>query len=81
MEVGVQESSILLSARSGRAALRYRLSILGYVLEEEKIDEVYEHFLKLADSQKEISDEDLENLMGKVHRDKEHPANRASFRK
>jgi 2-isopropylmalate synthase len=42
------------------------------VLEEEKIDEVYEHFLKLADSQKEISDEDLENLMGKVHGDKEH---------
>ena len=72
VEVGVQESSILLSARSGRAALRHRLSILGYALEEEKIDEVYEHFLKLADSQKEISDEDLENLMGKVHRDKEH---------
>jgi 2-isopropylmalate synthase len=72
VEVGVQESSILLSARSGRAALRHRLSILGYVLEEEKLDEVYEHFLKLADSQKEISDEDLENLMGKVHGDKEH---------
>tara|TARA_S200000501_G_scaffold159765_1_gene150688 strand:+ start:9803 stop:11335 length:1533 start_codon:yes stop_codon:yes gene_type:complete len=72
VEVGVQESSILLSARSGRAALRHRLSILGYSLDEDKIDEIYEHFLKIADTQKEISDEDLENLMGKVHGNKEH---------
>ena len=62
VEVGVQESSILLSARSGRAALRHRLNILGYSLDEDKIDEIYEHFLKIADTQKEISDEDLENL-------------------
>ena len=69
VEVGVQESSILLSARSGRAALRHRLNILGYSLDEDKIDEIYEHFLKIADTQKEISDEDLEKLMGKVHGD------------
>ena len=72
VEVGVQESSILLSARSGRAALKHRLSILGYSPDEVKIDEIYEHFLKIADTQKEISDEDLEKLMGKVHVDKEH---------
>ena len=69
VEVGVQESSILLSARSGRAALKHRLSILGYSPDEVK---VYEHFLKIVDTQKEISDEDLEKLMGKVHVDKEH---------
>ncbi|MAJ51135.1 MAG: 2-isopropylmalate synthase [Flammeovirgaceae bacterium] len=72
VEVGVQESSILLSARSGRAALRHRLSILGYSLKEKKIDEIYKYFLKMADTQKEVSDEDLENLMGKVHVGKEH---------
>jgi 2-isopropylmalate synthase len=72
VEVGVQESSILLSARSGRAALRHRLSILGYTPKEQKIDEIYKHFLRIADTQKEISDEDLESLMGKGHGDKEH---------
>ncbi len=63
-DVGVKESSIVLTARSGRAALKHRLEVLGYKLEQEKLDQVYKNFLVLADSKKDITDEDLEVLVG-----------------
>ncbi len=62
-EVGVKESAIVLTARSGRAALNHHLGRLGYKLEKEQLAAVYQDFLKMADSKKNISDEDLSNLM------------------
>ncbi len=64
IEVGIDESSIALTARSGRAALKHRLSILGYELNQEQLDEVYNKFLELADKKKDIKDDDLEVLVG-----------------
>ncbi len=63
-EVGINESSILLTARSGRAALKHRLETLGYELNKEKLDEVYEKFLELADRKKDLRDDDLVILVG-----------------
>ena len=65
-EVGINESSILLTARSGRAALKHRLEILGFKLDKAKLDEVYEDFLKLADKKKQIKDDDLLVLLGEL---------------
>jgi len=63
-DVGLEDSAIVLTARSGRAALKHRLELLGYVFEQEKLDKVYEDFLKLADKKKDIRDEDLLQLAG-----------------
>ncbi len=65
VDVGISESSISLTARSGRAALKHRLSLLGYELENGELDKVYERFLEVADKKKDIRDEDLEVLVGK----------------
>ncbi len=62
--VGVKESSIVLTARSGRAALKHRLHVLGYSFEGQELDDVYQKFLNLADSKKDVGDEDLEALAG-----------------
>jgi len=59
VEVGVSKSSIVLTARSGRAALAYRAKNIGYELDKLQLDKVYEQFLVFADRQKEISDDDL----------------------
>jgi 2-isopropylmalate synthase len=67
-EVGIRESSIILTARSGRAALNHRLDILGIKLGKEELDEVYHRFLILADKKKEINDEDIKILSGEVFR-------------
>jgi len=67
--VGINESSILLTARSGRAALKHRLGKLGYTFSKEALDSIYDEFLKLADSKKEIVDEDLKVLAGASSRD------------
>ncbi len=67
--VGIHESSILLTARSGRAALKHRLEKLGYTFSKKALDSIYEEFLKLADSKKEIVDEDLKMLAGASTRD------------
>ncbi len=64
-DVGVNESSISLTARSGRAALKHRLGLLGYDLEQQELDKIYEQFLDLADRKKDVRDEDLELLIGK----------------
>ena len=63
-DVGINESSILLTARSGRAALKHRLELLGFILDKEKLDQVYDEFLKLADKKKEIRDDDIALLVG-----------------
>jgi 2-isopropylmalate synthase len=61
-DVGVSSSSILLTARSGRAALKHRLDLLGYKIEGGDLDVVYENFLILADEKKQVNDQDLEVL-------------------
>ena len=64
-DVGLDDNSIVLTARSGRAALRYRLSVLGVeVDDEEKVDKIYQKFLKLADQKKEVNDDDILMLAG-----------------
>ncbi len=58
-DVGVPSSSIVLTARSGRAALKHRLELLGYNVAGEDLNTVYESFLAVADEKKEINDGDL----------------------
>jgi len=58
-DVGVTESSIVLTARSGRAALAYRAKKVGYDLTKTQLDSVYDEFLKFADQKKEILDDDI----------------------
>ncbi|MEH6406594.1 MAG: 2-isopropylmalate synthase [Leeuwenhoekiella sp.] len=62
-EVGVTESAIVLTARSGRAALAYRSKKVGYELTKKQLDVVYEEFLNFADRKKEILDEDIHEIM------------------
>ena len=62
-DVGVNESSIILTARSGRAALAYRAKKIGYELDKLQLDRVYEQFLIVADKIKEIGDEDLPGII------------------
>jgi 2-isopropylmalate synthase len=66
VEVGIRESSIVLTARSGRAALNHRLELLGFKFEKEELDEIYHRFLLLADKKKEINDDDIRILTGEV---------------
>lgn len=62
-EVGVTESSIVLTARSGRAALAYRAKNVGYDLSKIELDVLYPEFLKFADHRKEVNDADIHQLM------------------
>jgi 2-isopropylmalate synthase len=62
-EVGAGDSKIVLTARSGRAALNFRLEKLGFNLEREELNTTYEKFLLLADRKKNVEDLDLEQLM------------------
>ena len=64
-DVGIDENSIVLTARSGRAALKHRRHILGVELDKEKLDKAYSDFLKLADRKKDINDDDILMLVGK----------------
>ena len=64
VDVGISESIIALTARSGRAALKHRLQNLGYKIEGEELEHIYEKFLEVADRKKEVKDEDLELLVG-----------------
>ncbi|MCR5395316.1 MAG: 2-isopropylmalate synthase [Bacteroidales bacterium] len=63
-DVGIDENAIVLTARSGRAALRHRLSVLGIEMDQDKLDKTYEAFLRLADKKKELNDDDLLMLVG-----------------
>ena len=62
-DVGVNESSIVLTARSGRAALAYRAKNIGFDLSKIELDKVYNQFLKFADKNKEVTDSDLPNII------------------
>ncbi len=62
-DVGAAGSEIILSARSGHAALKHRLAELGYTFSKEEYDEIYQRFLEIADQKKEVYDEDLESMV------------------
>ena len=64
--VGVPSSSIILTARSGRAALKFRIEQLGYDLKNADINPIYEGFLQIADEKKQVEDEDLKMLMANL---------------
>lgn len=68
-DVGAGSSQIILSARSGHAALRHRLGELGYSFKDEEFDDVYRRFLEVADQKKEVFDEDLESIVQERQRD------------
>ena len=64
-DVGIDDNSIVLTARSGRAALKHRLHVNGVdVSDEEVVDKIYEKFLQLADLKKEVTDVDVLMLAG-----------------
>lgn len=63
-DVGLSDSAIVLTARSGRAALKHRLEQMGYLVEGEELVAVYEKFLVMADGNKNIQDADLLPLVG-----------------
>jgi len=67
-DVGVTESAIVLTARSGRAALAYRAKKIGYELTKVQLDSAYTLFLKYADKQKEIKDDDIHIIMKEVNK-------------
>ncbi len=62
-EVGADPSKIVLTARSGRAAIAYRAKEIGYNLTKKQLDGVYQSFLNVADVKKEVTDEDLEAII------------------
>ena len=64
-DVGIDDNAIVLTARSGRAALKNRLSILGIEVNDRELAEIYQRFLELADRKKDITDEDILILAGK----------------
>ena len=65
LDVGVNESAIILTARSGRAALAYRAKKIGYDLSKNELDLIYPEFLKFADMKKEVLDEDIPLIIKK----------------
>jgi 2-isopropylmalate synthase len=67
--VGIKESSFVLTARSGRAALKHRLKQLGYTFEKESLDLLYDQFIEVADAKKDVNDDDLKALVGASSRD------------
>lgn len=71
-DVGFNDDHIVLTARSGRAALKHRLSINGVELEGEKLDKVYQAFLRLADRKKEVTDDDVLLLAGADRSENQH---------
>ena len=62
-DVGVTESAIVLTARSGRAALAYRAKNIGFELDKLQLDKVYKEFLKVADQKKEVNDDDIPKII------------------
>ena len=65
-EVGVDKSSIILTARSGRAALAYRAKEIGHNLFKDQLDVAYEKFIELADKKKEVNNNDLEGMLNEL---------------
>ena len=67
-DVGVTESAIVLTARSGRAALAYRAKKIGYELTKVQLDVAYDAFLETADKQKEVKDDDIHTIIKEVNK-------------
>lgn len=65
-DVGVPCSSIVLTARSGRAALKHRLELLGYQPSKTELDQIYQQFVILADEKKQVENDDLIALVGQM---------------
>ena len=65
LDVGVNESAIILTARSGRAALAYRAKKIGYNLSKDELDILYPEFLKFADNNKSVLDKDIPEIINK----------------
>jgi len=63
-EVGIDDNSIVLTARSGHAAVKYRLECLGVKTDADTLDKIYHDFLALADKKKDVNDDDLLVLAG-----------------
>ena len=62
-DVGIDQSNIVLTARSGRAALAYRAKKIGYELTKLQLDDLYDTFLNLADTKKEVYDNDIHHII------------------
>ncbi len=71
-DVGIDDNAIVLTARSGRAALKHRLAVNGVEIDGEKLDKVYQEFLKLADKKKEVNDDDILLLAGADRAENNH---------
>ena len=71
-DVGIDNNSIVLTARSGRAALKFRLHTLGIDVDGERLDALYKDFLKLADQKKELHDDDILILAGEDRHSTHH---------
>jgi len=69
LEVGADDSKIVLTARSGRSALAFRFKNLGFEFNRNDVDSLYSEFVKVADSKKEVNDDDLA-LMAKQYQGK-----------
>ena len=65
-DVGVNKSSIILTARSGRSALAYRAKLVGFDLSKDQLDLVYPEFLKFADSNKSVLDKDIPKIINNI---------------
>jgi 2-isopropylmalate synthase len=65
-DVGVNKSSIILTARSGRSALAYRAKLVGFDLSKNELDLVYPEFLKFADNNKSVLDKDIPKIISKI---------------
>ncbi|HWD38520.1 MAG TPA: 2-isopropylmalate synthase [Fimbriimonas sp.] len=61
--VGAEKSEIILTARSGRHGLKHRLAELGFNYTDERFEQIYEEFLRMADSRKEVNEDDLRELV------------------
>ncbi|MDR1516899.1 MAG: 2-isopropylmalate synthase [Dysgonamonadaceae bacterium] len=64
-DVGIDDNAIVLTARSGRAALKSRLNLLGVQLDNGELDDAYQKFLELADKKKDIKDDDILSMIGR----------------
>ena len=71
-DVGIDDSHIVLTARSGHAALKYRLELLGISLGEAALDDFYRRFLELADKKRQVGDDDLLMLAGAQRTESAH---------
>ena len=63
-DVGIKQHQLVLTARSGRHALRHQLSEMGYEVDDERLEEIHHRFLEVADKKKEVTAEDLEVIIG-----------------